>query len=338
MNRGFFGRIEAASLPRTISESLEWIHWTDKVKSDSTIFVKPNFTWPKFRPGVVTSPEFLSALLPILKSRAHRVIIGESDLPIFRTSAAFSGLGIDKICKLSGAEMVELSHSEFASRQVHVGGRNIRLVLPKLVLDDVDVLVNAAVPKCHVVTGVSGAMKNVYGLIPDPYRGNMYRHDINRAIVAVNKTVPSDLVVMDGLYSLAGRGPIVGLPVKTNVILAADNAVAADSIVCRMFDMDPRRIGHLKLAVKEGIGSIDPGAVQMSSSIGTIRLRPKRAIMDYFAVLTFKSRIINKTIMQSPLTPLLYQMLRPLRSPREQERYRRDIGELPKSQYKRIRD
>jgi uncharacterized protein (DUF362 family) len=336
MHRGFFSQVPPDSLNQTISKALEWIGWTDKVRRDSTVFVKPNFTWPVFRPGVVTSPKFLSELLPLLKDRAARVLVGESDLPTFRTSKAFQGLGIDKICEESGAEMVELTRGASEMVETRVQGRRIRVRLPRLILKETDVLVNAAVPKCHVVTGMSGAMKNLYGLIPDPFRGNKHRHEIIRAIVAVNKIVRSDIVVVDGLYSLAGRGPIMGKPIPTNVLIAADNAVAADAIVCRFFEMDPTKIGHLRLAVNEKLGSTAKDAIEMAGPVSsTIRLRPRRTIMDYFAVLTFKSRIVNRAVMSSPMTPLLYRALRPFRSNKEQEFYKQDIGSLPQSQFAR---
>lgn len=334
MQRGFFNHTTPATLRQTILDALDWLGWTNKIKSDSVVFVKPNFTWPKFRPGVVTSPIFLAELLPLLKNRARRVLIGESDLSVFRTLSAFQGLGIDKICQESGVEMVELSRLPSEMRETRVGRRKVKVLLPKLLFREVDVLVNAAVPKCHVVTGMSGAMKNLYGLIPDPHRGNKHRHEINQAIVAVNKLVPSGIVVMDGLYSLAGRGPILGDPIKTNVIIGADNAVAADSLVCHFFEMDPKKIGHLRLASLEKLGNIDASSIEMKRPMDfRIRLRPRRSIMDFFAVLTFKSRIINKSVMSSPITPVLYRAIKPLRSVSEERRYLDDIGGLPQSQY-----
>jgi len=333
MERGFFARVNGGSLEPIISASLDWIGWRDKIRSDSVVFVKPNFTLPKFRPGLVTSPQLQSTLLPLLKSRASRLLLVESDVPIFRTATALQGLGIDRICRDSGTETIELSRNERARVSARVGRRNVRLSLPRIILEEVDVVVNAAVPKCHVVTGMSGAMKNFYGLIPDPYK---YRHYINRALVAVNKIVPSDLVVKDCLYSLAGRGPILGFLVKTQAIIAAENAVVADLIVCRIFEMNPSRVGHLKLAMKEKMGPGNLASIEMNLAIdASIKLRPERAVMDYFAVLTFKSRILNMMIMQSPLTALSYQFLRPLRSTGERKPYRDDIGTLPKSQFKR---
>ena len=335
MQRGFFRKTTHRDLRQTISAALDSLEWRAKVKSDSTVFVKPNFTWPKFRPGVVTSPQFLAELLPILKNRAQRVIIGESDLSVFQTSRAYQGLGIDSICRDSGAEMVELSRMPASMRETQIGRGKIRILLPKLLFDEVDVLVNAAVPKCHVVTGMSGALKNLYGLIPDPYRGNKHRHEINQAIVGVNKLLPSDLVLVDGLYSLAGRGPILGTPIATNVIIGSDNVVAADSLICALFEMEPMRIGHLRLAARENLGRLDLRSTTMTNPVDFhIKLRPRRAIMDYFAVLTFKSKIVNRTVMNSPVTPLLYKMLKPFRSRKEQMRFTDDIGSLPQSQFK----
>src|SRR5713101_6868522 len=107
--RATFDTVEPDQLRNKLLSSLDYLQWTSKVRRDSTVFVKPNFTWPTFRPGVVTSPEFLRTLLSILKNRAQRVIVGESDLPIFETSRAFRQLGIDKICHDLGVETIELS-------------------------------------------------------------------------------------------------------------------------------------------------------------------------------------------------------------------------------------
>src|SRR2546427_7003348 len=133
MHRGFFSQVPQGSLNQTISKALEWIGWTDQVRRDSTVFVKPNFTWPVFRPGAVTSPEFLSELLPLLKDRAARVLIGESDLPIFRTSKAFLGLRGDRICRKSRAEMVELSRSASRIIATDLHAPRIRIRLHKLI-------------------------------------------------------------------------------------------------------------------------------------------------------------------------------------------------------------
>ena len=46
--------------------SLEFIDWKNQIKKDSTVFIKPNFTFPYYKEGITTSPAFLKNLLEII--------------------------------------------------------------------------------------------------------------------------------------------------------------------------------------------------------------------------------------------------------------------------------
>ncbi|NQE44608.1 hypothetical protein C5S31_01125, partial [ANME-1 cluster archaeon GoMg2] len=70
---------EVANLKEDLLNGLESINWKNQVKTDSTVFIKPNFTFPYYKEGITTSPELLRNLLEIIKDRADNVIIGESD-------------------------------------------------------------------------------------------------------------------------------------------------------------------------------------------------------------------------------------------------------------------
>ncbi len=91
-------------LQSEIKKSLDFIDWKRQVKKDSIVFVKPNFTYPFYKEGVTTSPKLLRILLEILKDRADRVILGESDggNHSFSADTSFKGHGMDEICKEIG--------------------------------------------------------------------------------------------------------------------------------------------------------------------------------------------------------------------------------------------
>ena len=80
---------------------LEFIDWKRQVKRDSTVFVKPNFTFPFYKEGITTTPELLKNLLEIIKDRADNVILGESDggNHSFTADKAFEDPGTYEICK-----------------------------------------------------------------------------------------------------------------------------------------------------------------------------------------------------------------------------------------------
>ncbi len=77
-SRVFIG--EAGSdIKSVLMKGLDFIHWDKYINSHSRVFVKPNFTFPQYSQGVTTSPGVLRVFLRLLKGRAGRVIVGESD-------------------------------------------------------------------------------------------------------------------------------------------------------------------------------------------------------------------------------------------------------------------
>ena len=68
---------EVANFKEDLLRSLESINWKNQVKTDSTVFIKPNITFPYFKDGVTTNPELLKYLLAINKGRTDNVIVRE---------------------------------------------------------------------------------------------------------------------------------------------------------------------------------------------------------------------------------------------------------------------
>lgn len=89
------------NLKKNLIKSIGSIECKKQVKSDSTVFIKPNFTFPHYKRGITTSPELLKILLEIIKDRADKVIVGESDggNRSFTADVAFKGHGMYKICR-----------------------------------------------------------------------------------------------------------------------------------------------------------------------------------------------------------------------------------------------
>lgn len=54
------------NLKRSLIKSLEFIEWKKRVKKDSTVFIKPNFTFPYYKEGITTNSELLKNLLKII--------------------------------------------------------------------------------------------------------------------------------------------------------------------------------------------------------------------------------------------------------------------------------
>ena len=99
------------NLRNRLENGLEFIGWDKHINKNSTVFIKPNFTFPNYKPGVTTTPEVLRAILEVLKNRAGRIIVGESDggNNSFKADEAFHGHNMYQICQESSAELINLS-------------------------------------------------------------------------------------------------------------------------------------------------------------------------------------------------------------------------------------
>lgn len=89
------------NLKENLLDSLEFINWKKQVKKDSTVFIKPNFTFPYYKEGITTNPELLKNLLEIIKDRADKVIVGESGggNHSFSADDAFKDHNMYEICR-----------------------------------------------------------------------------------------------------------------------------------------------------------------------------------------------------------------------------------------------
>ncbi|MEN6291091.1 MAG: hypothetical protein ABFD07_03600 [Methanobacterium sp.] len=64
---------------QNILEGLDYTNWKDRVKSDSTIFIKSYITYLFYIQEIKTSPIVHKNFFSILKDQASRIIIGKSD-------------------------------------------------------------------------------------------------------------------------------------------------------------------------------------------------------------------------------------------------------------------
>ena len=201
-----------SDLEQDLRRSLDFIDWTDAVRSDSRVFIKPNFTYPYYKEGITTSPEVLRALCGILKDRCDQVIIGESDggNRSYKADDAFKGHGVDEICRDIGVEQVNLSTLPARYVEETIQGKRVKVQVPNLLLDDIDCFVSLPVLKVHVMTTITLSMKNLWGCYPDTMRC-LHHTDLARKLALLTKVINPRLVVVDGTYGLDGHGQCAGL-------------------------------------------------------------------------------------------------------------------------------
>lgn len=311
MSRVYLTKLECEDPQEQLRAALDFIRWDEVIPSGSTVFVKPNLTWPIPRPGVTTSPRLLEALLSVLRSRCGRLVVGESDGGTFRAETAFAQHGLDRICAKYDAELINLSRMPAVLLEETVAGRSIQIEVSAFLLEEVNVFVTVPVLKTHVVTRVSLALKNQWGCIPSPMR-LLYHHILEHGIVALNRAIHPKICVLDGIYALDRRGPLEGNPVPAGWLVVSDNVVALDAVGAHLLGVNARHVHHIRLAEKEGLGTTDLSQMNLNCSLPppVINSVIRPTVIDLAAILVYKSRALSKLVFDSPLTPVLYRLIR----------------------------
>ncbi|HSH69662.1 MAG TPA: DUF362 domain-containing protein [Deferrisomatales bacterium] len=133
---------------------------------------------------------------------------------------------------------------------------------------DADVVISLPKFKTHGLTVVSGAIKNSYGILPGGVKARLHRaagnpvrfHDL---VVEVFRLRVPDLFIMDAVVGMEGNGPVSPDLRDVGLLLAADNAVALDSVVATMMGCAPGKLGFLRKARELGLGDYDLGNVEI---------------------------------------------------------------------------
>ena len=307
-------------LKSNILDCLNFISWRESARKDSVVFVKPNFTFPRYSQGVTTSPELLRCLLEIVKGRSSAVIVGESDggNRSFKAEEAFKGHRMYKICKEVGVDLVNLSTLPSKFVQSEIQSRKVKVKLPKLILEKVDCFISVPVLKVHVITGVSLGLKNLWGCYPDTMRC-LHHQNLERKLALMAKLLNPKITVIDGLFALNGHGPMFGEPVKMNLLLGSNNVVVADTLGAMTMGVPLEKAKHILMAAKEGIGTTNLESVKINTDWTQFarKFHIRKTLLDRASSILFHSHIAAKLVMDSPFTSLVYKVGSVLRSPEE---------------------
>ncbi len=287
---------QEGGLEAVIRAALEEAGLLSRIASDSRVALKPNFTYPYFRPGITTSPQVIRAAVNVLKDYTSRIAVVETDggYGAWMATEAFAGHGLYELRAEAGIEVVNLCDEPRETIAFRSRFREYRLPLPTRLLYETDLLISMPVPKIHCMTGLTMAYKNQWGCIPDNMR--LRRHYVfDDAIVAINRAL-RPAVLADGSYFLDRTGPMDGDPVRMDLIIAATDAGAFDRYVSELMGYPWWRVRHLRRAV--ALGDMPERLAEITCNIApdqarTRRFHLDRTVRNYIALTGFKSRFLT---------------------------------------------
>ena len=236
------------SIKRAVKEAFRLIDY--KLPKAEKIVIKPNmcYYWD-WSTGQTTDPVFVAALIGLFREEISsnvKISIVESDASAMKCKYAFKYLGYEKLARDCDVDLVNLSAVEAEKAVVKVADEVFEFMVPKIIRDS-DLCVNVPKMKYMSFTKISAALKNIYGCNPYPNKFE-YHSKLDKVIVALNKVMPFDLHVLDGLTVCGSKTLRLGL------VMASQDPVAIDSVAAKIMGVNPKSVAHLRLAEKEGLG------------------------------------------------------------------------------------
>jgi len=107
--------------------------------------------------------------------------------------------------------------------------------------------------KTHGLTIITGAVKNSYGILPGAQKAQLHKlagtpERFQEVVVDVFALRPPDFILVDAVLGMQGNGPASADLRWVGRVLAADNAVAMDGVICRLMGCDAARLPMLTKA------------------------------------------------------------------------------------------
>jgi len=248
---------KAESLDRSIGESLELIGGLDKfVKPGMKVLLKPNLLSAKSPDRAITThPELVASVAREVRKSGADVIVGDSPGGAKRgVKRVWENTGMLAMAKRENLELVNFEATGVVKFEIN--GRAYYLAKPAI---EADLIISLPKLKTHVLTLMTGGVKNMFGLIPGFRKGEYHKkaprpHEFAQIVVDILSLRPPALTIMDAVLTMEGDGPSSGSPRWTNLILASADPVAIDVVASDIIGLQPDTVPTTKLAAEAGLG------------------------------------------------------------------------------------
>ena len=255
---------DAAVLDRALAEAVELAPLPEL--RGASVLLKPNILNAALpEQAISTRGELVAAFARLLKAKgAGRIVAGES--PAWQSSEAGARKsGIMAACEAEGVEWLDFSADAEYECPDGVRVKRFRLAAA---LREADLLVSMPKLKTHRLMRYTGAIKNLFGLVPGLQKSAFHMRfpapaDFGYMLVDLALTAKPAYSLMDAVVSMEGEGPANGRPVETGLLLASRDPLALDWIAASVAGYEPGELGYLVDACARGAWISGPGDIEL---------------------------------------------------------------------------
>ena len=213
-------------------------------KKNARILIKPNLLLPaKPEKAITTHPLVVRAVAEYALDAGCTVTIADS-----QATGTFRRL-LKEGEYHKTLEDLDVQWVQFnASVRKNIGEPFGEIDLAKDALE-ADAVINLAKLKTHSQMLLTLGVKNLFGCVvglkkPEWHmRAGVNRQMFTTLLVQIYRAINPCITIIDGILAMEGQGPGKGgSPRRLGVLVASNNAAAADAVVCNMVGLNPARL------------------------------------------------------------------------------------------------
>lgn len=232
--------------------------WEKFVRPGENIVIKPNLLIRKSPDEAVTThPSVIEAAARSVIGAGGRAVIAESPGGPFNPRIlqwVYKGCGLVEAAERSGAAL-NFNTAE-TTLKVPAGG----IVAGVTVLEEVaraDGVVSISKLKTHGLTRMTGAVKNLFGVIPGLKKAEYHcrmpgAKEFSAMLVDVARALSPRLHLMDAVVGMEGEGPSGGEPVQVGLLLGSVCPFALDLVAAALVGIRAEEVPTIAVSIERG--------------------------------------------------------------------------------------
>lgn len=249
-----------ALLDQVIERHFSALRLAEKISADSKVVIKPNLLMKRTPEEFTTThPEVVAAVIRRLRALGvKRIVIADSPGGPYTKQllmGIYQAAGYIALAEAYGVVLnTDVSYSS-VERGENRFCKSFQVIQP---LVEADFIINICKFKTHGMTGLSGAVKNMFGSVPGLMKPELHLRFSEKErfcgmLVDLCQTVTPNVTFVDAIDAMEGDGPSGGTKKHVGMTLAAENPFDLDLILCKIACLDPATIFTVSHAKERGL-------------------------------------------------------------------------------------
>ncbi len=237
----------------------EKLELADMIQPGMRVAIKPNLIM-KSKPdaAIITHPLVVAAVGNKVKELGASVLIAESSGGLYTPAvlkSTYNECGYREIAEKYGFELnYDCSYTEIF---VPEGQRckTFQIINPLL---NADLIIDVAKLKSHCMTGLSGAVKNMFGSVPGLLKPELHcrfpdKQHFGEMLVDLCERMTPRICIVDAVLAMEGNGPTGGRPKHMGLIYGGTSPYCVDLVSTYLIGMQPNDIYMMRSAIQRGL-------------------------------------------------------------------------------------